>query len=145
MSYKQLYRSVNNRRIGGVAGGIAEYFNLDPTPIRLLWLLAALLGGGGFLAYIIAWIIIPEAPVSGADRTDPSDNNEITIETPQNIGQNSFGQRNAFVYIGILLILLGGFFLLRELLPWYITRFSWALLLIVVGVLLLIPRRKEPK
>lgn len=145
MSYKQLYRSVTNRRIGGVAGGIAEYFNVDPTPIRLLWLLAALFGGSGFLAYLIAWVIIPEAPVSESGGTMTPGGNELETKTPQYYSQNNSGQRNGFVYIGIFLILLGGFFLVRELLPGYITRFSWALLLIILGVLLLIPRRKEPK
>lgn len=145
MSDKRLYRSVTNRRIGGVAGGIAEYFNLDPTPIRLLWLLAALLGGSGFLAYLIAWIIIPEAPVSGTTGNETPGNSQLTTETTQNTGFNGSGQYNGFIYIGIFLILLGGFFLLKEFLPWYITRFSWALLFIVLGVLLLIPRRKEPK
>ncbi len=64
MEYKRLYRSVNDRRITGVAGGIAEYFNVDPTLVRLGWVLAAFLIGGGILAYLIAWIVIPEAPNS---------------------------------------------------------------------------------
>ncbi len=57
---KKLYRSKNNRVIGGVCGGIAEYVNTDPTLIRLLWVLATLIWGAGLFAYIIAWIIIPE-------------------------------------------------------------------------------------
>ncbi len=58
----KLYRSKKNRIIAGVCGGIGEYFNVDPTLIRLLWLLISILGGSGILAYIIAWIIIPEEP-----------------------------------------------------------------------------------
>jgi phage shock protein C len=57
---KRLYRSKTNRIIAGVCSGIAEYFNVDPTLIRLLWLLFSLSGGAGVLAYVIAWIIIPE-------------------------------------------------------------------------------------
>ncbi len=57
---KRLYRSKKNRVIAGVCGGIAEYFNVDPTIIRLLWILFALAFGSGILAYIIAWVIIPE-------------------------------------------------------------------------------------
>ena len=57
---KRLYRSKKERVIGGVAGGIAEYFNIDPTLIRLLWILAIFGWGAGILAYIVAWIIIPE-------------------------------------------------------------------------------------
>jgi phage shock protein PspC (stress-responsive transcriptional regulator) len=58
----KLYRSKKNRIIAGVCGGISEYFNVDPTLIRLLWLLISIMGGSGVLAYIIAWIIIPEEP-----------------------------------------------------------------------------------
>ena len=59
---KKLYRSTTNRRIAGVCGGIGEHFKVDPTMIRLVWVLASLLTGifFGLLAYIIAWIIIPE-------------------------------------------------------------------------------------
>ncbi|MBT4258262.1 PspC domain-containing protein [archaeon] len=57
---KRLYRSTKNRMIGGVCGGIAEYFNIDPTIIRLLTVIIALTYGTGILAYLIAWIIIPE-------------------------------------------------------------------------------------
>ena len=57
---KRLYRSKKNRIIAGVCGGIGEYFNIDPTIIRLLWVLFTLLGGSGIIAYIVAWIIIPE-------------------------------------------------------------------------------------
>ncbi len=59
---KRLYRSKKQKMIAGVCGGIAEYFNVDPTAIRLLWVLFVFLGGSGILAYIIAWIIIPENP-----------------------------------------------------------------------------------
>ena len=57
---KKLYRSKKNRIIAGVCGGIGEYFDKDPTLIRLLWIIFVLVGGSGILAYIIAWIIIPE-------------------------------------------------------------------------------------
>ncbi len=60
---KKLYRSRNDRILGGVCAGIGEYLNADPTLIRLLWILFTLLGGSGILAYIIAWIIIPEQPM----------------------------------------------------------------------------------
>lgn len=145
MSYKQLYRSVTNRRIGGVAGGIAEYFGVDPTPIRLLWLLAIFLGGSGFLAYLLAWIVIPEAPLSQTSQPQPINSVEAAPEQPRSPEWGGAQQRNLFMYIGIFLILLGGIFLLKTLLPWNITPYTWALFFIVLGVLLLIPRRKEPK
>jgi len=58
----KLYRSKSNRIIAGVCGGLGEYFKVDPTLIRLLWVLLSLSGGAGVVAYIIAWIIIPEEP-----------------------------------------------------------------------------------
>ena len=60
----KLYRSKKNRIIAGICGGIGEYFKIDPTLVRLLWLLISVVsaGVGGLIAYIIAWIIIPEEP-----------------------------------------------------------------------------------
>lgn len=60
---KKLYKSNQNKMIDGVCGGIAEYFGIDPTVVRLIWALFSLMGGSGILAYIIAAIIIPRSPV----------------------------------------------------------------------------------
>ena len=60
---KQLYKSNQNNMLDGVCGGIAEYFGIDPTVVRLIWALFSLMGGCGILAYIIAAIIIPRNPV----------------------------------------------------------------------------------
>lgn len=57
---KQLTRSKTHRMVGGVAGGLAEYLNVDPTIVRLLWALMAFAYGSGLLAYLIAWVIVPE-------------------------------------------------------------------------------------
>ena len=57
---KKLYRSKTNRMLVGVCGGIAEYFNIDPTLVRLGWVIFSALGGSGILAYIVAAIIIPK-------------------------------------------------------------------------------------
>jgi phage shock protein C len=59
---KRLYRSGKDKMLGGVCGGIAEYFDVDPTLVRLLWVILTLIYGVGLLAYIIAWIIIPRNP-----------------------------------------------------------------------------------
>ncbi len=59
---KKLYRSKTDRKLAGVCGGIGEYFEVDPVLIRLLWIFFTLAGGGGLLAYIIAWLVVPEAP-----------------------------------------------------------------------------------
>jgi len=60
---KKLYRSRADRRIGGVCGGLAKYFNIDATLVRLLFLLGLLFVGGTFFAYIILMIVIPEEPI----------------------------------------------------------------------------------
>ena len=62
---KRLYRSRKDRKLAGVCGGIGEYFDVDPVLIRLLWIFFTLAGGGGVLAYLIAWLVVPEAPESG--------------------------------------------------------------------------------
>jgi len=64
---KKLYRSKKDKKIAGVCGGIAEYFDVDPTLVRLFAVLTLLLGGAGVVAYIIAWIVIPENPEQVSD------------------------------------------------------------------------------
>ena len=59
---KKLYKSNSNKMIDGVCAGVAEYFNLDPTIIRLAMVLFCILGGSGILAYIIMAIIVPRNP-----------------------------------------------------------------------------------
>ncbi|MBZ5702988.1 MAG: PspC domain-containing protein [Acidobacteriia bacterium] len=59
---KRLLRSVKDKKIAGVCAGLADYFDLDATLIRVVWLLAVLLGGTGLLAYLVCWIVIPAAP-----------------------------------------------------------------------------------
>jgi phage shock protein C len=56
---KHLARNKDNAVIAGLCSGIADYFNLDPVIVRLAWIVFACLGGGGVLAYIIGWIIVP--------------------------------------------------------------------------------------
>jgi phage shock protein C len=59
---KKLYRSRKSRIIAGICGGIAEYFDIDPIIVRLITLILVLSAGGGFIVYIIAWIVVPEEP-----------------------------------------------------------------------------------
>lgn len=63
MGTKKLYKSTQDCKLTGVCGGIAEYLGIDSTVVRLLWLLFILFGGAGVLAYIICWIVIPNAPL----------------------------------------------------------------------------------
>lgn len=64
---KKLYRSRTDRKLGGVCAGLGDYFDLDPTLIRLLTICLVVFGGTGLLAYIIGWIIIPEEPYEPAE------------------------------------------------------------------------------
>lgn len=59
---KKLYKSTTDKKIDGVCAGIANYFNLDPTVVRIAWVLLVALGGSGIFAYIICMIIMPESP-----------------------------------------------------------------------------------
>ena len=62
MEPKKLYKSRTDKKLDGVCGGIAQYFGIDATAVRLLWVILSCFGGSGLLAYIIAMIIIPEEP-----------------------------------------------------------------------------------
>lgn len=75
-SRKRLVRSTNDKKIAGVAAGLADYFDLDPTIIRVVWLLAFLCAGAGLLAYIILWIALPPGltgvPAASAQSVQPT-------------------------------------------------------------------------
>ncbi len=60
MEKKKLFRSVSDRKLAGVCGGLANYLGVDATIIRLIWVLFVVFGGAGILAYLIMWLIIPE-------------------------------------------------------------------------------------
>lgn len=60
---KKLYKSSVDKKLSGVCGGIAEYFNIDSTLVRLAWVLFCVLGGSGVLAYIVAAIVMPDRVV----------------------------------------------------------------------------------
>lgn len=63
MENKRLYKARSGRKLAGVCGGFAEYFNIDPTIIRLLFVLLCLCFGSGIVFYIIAALVMPEPPM----------------------------------------------------------------------------------
>src|ERR1700739_1326629 len=69
---KRLMRSSRDKKLGGVCAGLAEDFDLDPTIVRVVWLLAVLLSGTGLLVSLILWIVLPLAPASMAVATTPT-------------------------------------------------------------------------
>jgi phage shock protein C len=59
---RKLYRSKSDRKLAGICGGLAQYFNVDATLIRVLFVLLAVLGGSGLVLYVAMWIIVPKEP-----------------------------------------------------------------------------------
>ena len=64
---KRLYKSATDKMLFGVCGGVAEYFDIDPTFVRLAWALLAFACGGGIVAYVVAAIVIPDKPEYGQE------------------------------------------------------------------------------
>jgi phage shock protein C len=60
---KKLFRSRRDKMIAGVCGGLAIYFNMDPTWVRLIFILCLMLGGSAILVYVIMWLIVPKEPI----------------------------------------------------------------------------------
>lgn len=131
---KRVYRSRNNRIIAGVAGGLGEYFAIDAVIVRILFVLAVFLGGGGLLAYIIGWMIIPEEGFAG-DGLDPG---VEYYEEKQKWDPASMFKRERGA--GFLLIGLGVLLLLRRFLGSFFYYFG-PLLLIGIGIFLLVRKR----
>jgi phage shock protein PspC (stress-responsive transcriptional regulator) len=63
---RRLYRSRTDRKLAGVCGGLAQYFNTDATLLRVLFVVLALLGGPGLVIYLLMWILVPEEPLGAA-------------------------------------------------------------------------------
>jgi len=69
---KKLYRSNTDKMLAGVCGGLAKHFDIDPTLVRLAFVLVTLMGGSGILAYLVCWVVIPREPEAPADSSsDP--------------------------------------------------------------------------
>jgi phage shock protein C len=80
---RRLYRSQSEVMIAGVCGGLAEYLNLDPTVIRLIFLLLFFAGGGGLFMYLILWVIMPLEPVSDPKAMEIEEKTEV--EQPKKV------------------------------------------------------------
>jgi phage shock protein PspC (stress-responsive transcriptional regulator) len=150
---RRLYRCQHDRILAGVASGVAERFDLDPTLVRVLWLLSVFFGGFGLVAYIVMAIIVPLEPADGLlvamAATDPSAEgvsraasgaapggwHAMPVEhrhVPRDTGRLATGA-------GIVLILFGALALVDTLLPDWADhgRFLWPAFILGIGVLLL--------
>lgn len=146
----RLERSRRDRVLGGVCGGLARYLHLNATLIRLFFVLLALADGIGVFLYLLLWIVLPTESEREAD-----------LGTRVGRGVNEMGQRAgefasevqqvatqpkqpALRWIGITLVLLGGFLLLRNLdlvwLRWLNFGVLWPVLLIAAGIVVLLRR-----
>lgn len=160
---KRLYRVRKGRVIAGVAGGVAEYLDIDPTIIRLIFVVVIFASLAlGVVAYFVAAIIIPEKqdtneakesqrPEDGGHPEDEghADGGRQEAETQQqavSAGKDNKARKTAAqegadrtrFFIGAVLLILGAFLLARQIMPWFYTRYFWPLLLIAAGGVLIL-------
>jgi phage shock protein C len=159
----RLYRCRHDRRIAGVAAGLAEYFDADPSLVRILWIASVFLGGAGLFLYVAMALIVPLEPEAGTatagGRTADSagqtgETGEGAVPSPTDWHAASTAHRHATVgsgrattYFGIVLILFGGLALLDALLPEWArgAHFLWPAFIVGLGVLLVASAvRRDP-
>ena len=160
--YKKLYRSRKDKMLGGVAGGLAEYFDIDPTLVRIAFVITLFLGGTGVLAYLILWIVVPEEPYifqtpgpgSGQQKTEGQTTDAGTGQQPAgDQPQGGSPQEDAFKayqeaaemhkqrrrnLFGWILVIIGALFLAQNFIPHFCIGSYWPLILIAIGGALLI-------
>lgn len=139
---EKLYRSGREKMIGGVCGGLAEYFRVDVTLVRLIALVAMFAGGVGFLAYLVAWVIIPQNPIeqegfAGNYKRGVSDVvNDMVSDVEEAARGFSHPERHESrsKIAGIVLVVLGVLFLLERWFPlWFSMSKMWPVILIMIG------------
>lgn len=141
---RRLYRSHTESVLGGVAGGVAEYLDLDPAIVRVVWALLALLTGGiFFVLYIVMWIVVP-LPPEGPEGAEPAAGEPAAPGAASPSGWNPQPAHRArrrsgggtWIF-GLILVGLGLYFLGLEYLPWIEFDRLWPLGLVLLGVILL--------
>ena len=151
--YKKLYRSVTDKMIAGICGGLAEYFAVDPVIVRLVFVLAIVFGAGsGILAYIILWVIVPQKPYFITPFNPEQPKTDSTASTDEKKSENiQFNmnvvndkpQNNRSIYAGAFLILLGGIFLLDNFVPHFYFSDFWPLILIGLGFAIILNAKNK--
>lgn len=147
---KHLYKSRKNKMLAGVCGGIAEYFDVDPVLVRIIFIVFTIFGGFAVLAYIIGAIIIPNPPLepgevaaaSSSSSTPPPQPAQPAQPTPSTPTHN-----NGALIFGVVLMVLGAYFLMRNIpifhdfywwIHWHIHDYIAPAILIMIGTALLI-------
>ena len=153
---RRLYRCRHDRVIAGVAGGVAERFEIDPTLVRVLWILSVFFGGLGLLLYIVMAIIVPLEPeaglATGAATAGPGDEGAVAPtagwhSAPAEHRHVTRDNGRLVTFFGIALILFGALALIDEVLPGWANsgRFLWPAFIVGVGaVLVASAMRREP-
>lgn len=148
---KKLQRIEQEKMIAGVCTGLAEYFDIDVTWIRIAFVVAVVLGASGILAYIVLWIAVPKRPYLP---NYSQFNVDYKVTEPKNIPNPAFsskkkGNGNGRLITGSIFIFFGTFFLLNEfnLIPYWVDfQNLWPVILIVIGLYTLAKARiKEPR
>ena len=154
---KKLYRSTADKMLGGVASGLAEYFDIDSTLVRVLFIVVVFLGGGGIIAYIILWIVVPQKPYelpkfsfTDSPKGESGSSNFSSDQTKSDSFSVSNGGVAASVshtnskqiWIAIVLMVIGGLLLLDNIFPRFDFDHFWPVLLIAIGVGLLLNAKK---
>jgi phage shock protein PspC (stress-responsive transcriptional regulator) len=156
---ERLYRSRTDRVLFGVAGGMADWLDVDPSVVRLVWALLVVFGGAGLILYIIAAIVIPEepwavaapgmAPATGEPGAAPAPGMASTTDPRAEWRAARAARRaergnNAGIIFGVILILAGAWFLLKSYVPLLDDRWLWPGILVVIGVLLVVAAMRRP-
>jgi phage shock protein C len=144
MNRRSLYRCRHDRRIAGVAAGVAEFFDLDPTLVRLVWFASIFFGGFGLLLYIVMAIIVPNEPLSEQELAAAAEGG-----SPHRHADRSGNGGLGLTFVGLALILFGALALANTFfVEWgYNGSFVWPGFVLAIGVLLVAAavRRGEPE
>lgn len=144
---RQLRRSTTDAILGGVCAGIAEYIEIDPVLVRLAFIALTFAGGAGIFLYIALWVIIPEVDsheilTEESIRKNAEDVREKAEEVVSSLKKGSNDNQARFIF-GVLLLFLGGYFLLSNfgILGWLDFGDIWPIILIAIGLALVIKRK----
>lgn len=132
---KKLERDTQHKVIGGVCSGLANYFNIDVSLLRILVACLILFAGAGFWVYIILWLVMPAATLGQtSNETSQFVAEEVPDASPKGKGSLVFG---------LILIGIGTLGLLHRFVPEFNWQMIWPLALIVLGIFLLFPSKNK--